>query len=128
MNCVIPNEAKAVTTASPAEARTLVPAVNIHETQDGYVLEAEMPGVSKDGVEVLIEGNGITVLGRRESTVPAGAVWLHRESRPEGFRREFMLDSSIDRTRIQARMDQGVLTVRLPKAEAVRPRKIEVNG
>jgi len=101
------------------------PQVNITETQDGYMLEAEMPGVGKDGLEVLLEGNELTILGRRSAEV-ADAQLLYRESADRDYRRTFQLDPAIDTGRINARMDNGILYLELPKSERVKPRKITV--
>ncbi len=109
------------------ERRYLSPRVNIFETKDAYFLEAEMPGVTKDGLEVLLEGNGLTIVGHRQTSV-AGADLVYRESRPRDFRREFVLDPAIDAGKINARIEQGVLTLVLPKTEKVKPRKITVQG
>lgn len=105
----------------------LTPLANVLETKDAYVLEAELPGVSKDGLEVSVENGELTIVGRRASkTLPGRAVY--RESRSLDFRRTFEIDSSIDAAHIQAKLDQGVLTLTLPKSESVKPRKIAVNG
>jgi len=103
----------------------LHPAVNVVETKDGYILEAEMPGVGKDGLEVLLENNELTIVGHRSSVVE-GAQPLYRESVDRDYRRSFELDPTIDTGKISARMDRGVLTLNLPKAEKVKPRKIAV--
>ena len=103
------------------------PPANILESKDGYVLEAEMPGVSKDGLEVTVENGELTIVGRRTAAQPNGRE-VYRESRHFDFRRSFELDPSIDTTKITAKIDQGVLTLHLPKAEAVKPRKIAVNS
>jgi len=103
------------------------PPANILESKDGYVLEAEMPGVSKDGLEVTVENGELTILGRRTAAQPKGRE-VYRESRQVDFRRSFELDPSIDTAKITAKIDQGVLTLHLPKAEAVKPRKIAVNS
>jgi len=100
--------------------------VNIFETENGYVLEAEMPGVNKDGLEVTLEANSLTLLGHRTDETPQGTL-LYRESKPADFRRVFELDPAIDPAKIRAQMAQGVLTLELPKAEAVKPRKIAVS-
>lgn len=112
--------------AAPARANInyLSPPVHIFDSKDGYVLEAEMPGVNRSGLEVLLEGNELTIVGHRED-MPTGSV-LYRESRPVGFRRAFELDPAIDTERITARMENGVLFLTLPKAEKVKPRKISV--
>jgi HSP20 family protein len=103
----------------------LTPLANILETKDGYVLEAEMPGVGKDGLEVTVENGELTIVGRRAPVESRGRE-LYRESRAFDYRRSFELDPSIDTAKVTAKIDQGVLTLHLPKAEAVRPRKIAV--
>src|SRR5256885_1016361 len=98
------------------------PPVDIHETKDAYVLRAEMPGVRKDGLEITVEGSTLTILGRRGAQRPQGTL-LHRESRDADYRRVFELDPTIDMAKIRARVEQGVVTVELPKAERLKPRK-----
>ena len=102
------------------------PEVNICETKDGYVLQAEMPGVNKDGLEITLEGNEITIVGHRQVEQLNGEP-LFRESREAGYRRVFQLDPAIDTGKVSARMEQGVLTVTLPKSERVKPRQIKVD-
>ena len=111
----------------PEERRFVSPRVNIFENKEGYLLEAEMPGVSKAGVEVLLEGNELTLVGRRQTDVP-NAELVYRESSPWEFRRTFVLDPSSDTSKVNASIEQGVLTVHLPKTEMVKPRKIAVSG
>jgi HSP20 family protein len=101
------------------------PQVNIFETKDGYVLEAEMPGVSKEGLEVTLEGNEMVIVGHRRVESPGGEL-LFRESHNADFRRVFELAPEIDTARISARIDQGVLTLTLPNSEKVKPRRITV--
>jgi HSP20 family protein len=103
----------------------LQPQVNIVENSDGYVLEAEMPGVNKEGLEILLEGNELTIVGHRKFGFE-GAQLLYRESIDRDFRRSFELDPAIDTGRISARMEHGLLYLNLPKAEKVKPRKITV--
>jgi len=103
----------------------IAPRVDIREEKDGYLLQAEMPGVGKQGVEVTVEDRELTIIGRRAES-PEKAELLYRESRPFDYRRTFELDATIDTGRIEAKVDQGVLTLRLPKQEAVKPRKIVV--
>lgn len=102
------------------------PEVNIFETAEGYVLEAEMPGVGKDGLEITVEGNEITITGRRNPESASGDL-LFRERNVSNYRRGFELDPAIDTSRISAKMEAGVLTLTLPKSERVKPRKIAVN-
>lgn len=110
----------------PETQRYITPEVNIHEAQDEYLLEADMPGVSKEGLEVLLESNELTLIGHRQATAPVEGI-LFRESDPCDYRRVFELAPTIDASKITAKMDQGVLTLHLPKAEKVKPRKIEVS-
>ena len=83
-----------------------------------------MPGVPKEGLDISVEGNVLTLVGRRGPS-PAGSS-VYRESRAADFRRVFELDPSIDSGKINARIEQGILTLNLPKAEKVKPRKITV--
>jgi HSP20 family protein len=104
----------------------VAPPASVIERGDGYTLEVEMPGVNKDGLDVSVENNELTIVGRRSLPVVEGTL-IHHESRPENFRRTFELDPSIDANKITARVDQGLVTLTLPKAEHVKPRKIAVS-
>jgi HSP20 family protein len=103
----------------------LTPLANIVESEDGYVLQAEMPGVSRSGLEITVENGDLTILGRRNRYESPG-VLLYGESRGADYRRTFEIDPSINAAGISAKIDQGVLTLHLPKAESVKPRKISV--
>ena len=102
------------------------PEVNIFENKDGYVLEAEMPGVNKEGLEITLEGNELTLVGRRHSEAAPGDS-IFQESHARDYRRVFELDPAIDATKVSAKMEQGILTLTLPKSEKVKPRKIKVD-
>lgn len=104
----------------------VVPEVNIFETKDGYVLEAEMPGVSKDGLAITLEGNEMTLVGHRTREGVSGTA-LFRECSHADFRRVFELDPAIDAGKVSAKLEQGVLTLVLPKSESVKPRRINVD-
>ncbi len=104
----------------------VAPNVNIFETPEGYVLQAEMPGVSKDGLDITVEGTEITITGRRTPETATGQP-LFRESNTADYRRVFELDPAIDTAKVSAKIEQGVLTVTLPKSERVKPRKIQVD-
>lgn len=119
----LPKEPRQV--AREAAPEYVAPEVNIYETTDGYLLQAEMPGVSKEGLEITLEGNEITLVGHRQPEHIPGDV-LFRETRQVDYRRVFELDPAVDTARIVARMDQGVLVLTLPKSEQVKPRKISV--
>ncbi len=106
--------------------RFITPPASVSENGDGYLLELEMPGVNKDGLEISIEKNELSIVGRRSDPAIDGTL-VHRESRPHHYRRSFEIDPSIDSGKINARINQGIVTLTLPKAEAVKPRKITVS-
>lgn len=99
---------------------TWTPPVDIYETKDVYVVRADMPGVTKDGLDITVEGTTLTLIGKR--TLPAQG----ERQRTVEYRRVFELDPIIDYGKVKARIDQGVVTVELPKAEKVKPRKIKI--
>ena len=114
---------------SPANRRYVRPRADITETTNGFVVQVEMPGVNRQGLEVTFENGDLTLLGHRTAPkVSTGSETLYRESRPSDFRRTFELDQSIDAGGITAALDQGLLTLNLPKAEAAKSRRIEISG
>lgn len=104
----------------------VAPPASVTEGGDGYTLEVEMPGVNRQGLDVSVENNELTITGRRSLPVVQGTL-IHHESRPENFRRTFELDPSVDANKIGAKIDQGLVTLTLPKAEHVKPRRITVS-
>ena len=104
----------------------VAPSASVVEAGDRYTLEVEMPGINKEGLEISIENNELTALGHRSLPAVEGTL-IHRESRPENYRRTFELDPSINGDKISAKIDQGVVTLTLPKAEHIKPRKITVS-
>lgn len=130
MNNVIEKEEQCAC-AEPTQVETerdyVQPAINVVSVKDGYVLEAELPGVSKEGLNISLEGNVLTIEGRRQALEVSGAELLYRESRPADFRRVLELDPAIETGKIGAKLEQGILTLTLPKAEAAKPRRISVS-
>jgi HSP20 family protein len=104
----------------------LLPEVNVYETTEGYVLEADMPGVRRDGLEVILEHNELTIVGHRAGH--SFETVHYRETSDGDYRRVFELDPEIDTEKISARVDNGVLTLQLAKREQVKPRRIAVGG
>jgi len=104
----------------------ITPPASVTEITDGYMLEIEMPGVEKDGLDISFQNNELTIIGRRSLPAVEGTL-IHRESRPENFRRVFELDPSIAADKISAKIDQGLVTLTLPKAEHVKPSRITVS-
>jgi HSP20 family protein len=126
MNTLVRENPSGVSNGERSSEQFIAPAATVLENADGYTLEVEMPGVSKENLEMWVENNELTILGRRSMPAVEGTL-LHRESRPENFRRSFELDPSIDAGKISAKIEQGVVTLTLPKAEQVKPRKIKVD-
>ncbi len=124
MSTSTPCDCETVSTGNRIEYSS--PRADLHQDSDGYTLELEMPGVSKSGVEVTVEDGKLTLIGRRTAVETPGRA-LHRESPTTDYRRGFDLDPGIDTEKVTASIDQGLLTVRLAKAEAVKPRRITVN-
>jgi len=103
----------------------IMPPANISATNDEYVIEVEMPGVDKQGLEVTVEGNELTIIGRRKTEIPEGEV-CYCESPLADYRRAFEFGPDVDTSRITAEMEQGVLRLHLPKSERAKPKQIEV--
>jgi HSP20 family protein len=106
-------------------AEYFAPTANLHQDSSGYTLEVEMPGVSKENVQITVEDGRLILAGHRAAGNELGRS-VHRERKAGDYRRVFDLDPSIDVSKIGAQIEQGLLTVHLPKAEAARPRKITV--
>ncbi len=106
---------------------TVRPCYEIKETPEAWGLTAHLPGVNKDGLEVTAEEGLITIRGRRGWKVPSGWTALYRESTDAPFELSLAHDNTIDVSRIHAELKDGVLRVSLPKAEAIKPRKIAVS-
>ncbi|MDX1388747.1 MAG: Hsp20/alpha crystallin family protein [Acidobacteriota bacterium] len=102
------------------------PAVDIFETENAITVLADMPGVKTEGLNIDLHQNVLTIEGRVASPVAKNESVLMREYETGGFRREFRLTNLIDQNKIDATLSDGVLRLTLPKAEAARPRKIEV--
>lgn len=106
-------------------ARTLAPPVDIFEVNDGLVVVADLPGVAKDSVDVRVDNGMLTIQGQAKSQAPGEA--LLSEFRLVNYYRQFRLNEEVDQEKIKAEMKHGVLTLQLPKAEHVKPKRIPVN-
>lgn len=109
-------------------AAVYMPATDIYETDGHVVLVADMPGVAPDGVDIGLERRVLTIRGRMPAESHDRYRRIHAEYGEGDFERVFTLSEEIDRDRIEASHRSGVLTLKMPKAESAKPRKIEVKA
>ncbi len=108
---------------------TWAPAVDIFEKGDDLVLRAEVPGVSREEIEVSVEDNRLVIQGERKREQDLSEDNAYRLERSVGsFLRSFVLPKTVDATKIQASYTNGVLEVRLPKADVAKPRRIAIQA
>ncbi len=105
----------------------LRPAVDIYEEVAGITVKADLPGVSRDRLDVQVDGNSLTIEGQAAIEMPEGMEALHADVNATRYRRSFTLSNELDVNNISADMKHGELTLRLPKRAEVQPRKIEVS-
>ena len=115
-----------VAVQAPAKEARLVPAVDIFEDQAGLTLLADLPGVPKDGLNVRVDGDTLTIEGEMRLDFPGSMEADYAEVRAGGFRRSFTLSRDLDAAKSESKLDSGVLRLRIPKAEHAQRRKIEV--
>jgi HSP20 family protein len=104
----------------------LRPPVNVFEDADGITLEADMPGVSKDRLQLKVDRDSLLIEGDIHFDMPEGMEALHADVRATRYSRSFALSRELDAEGIDASLKDGVLTLRVPKRAEVRPRKINV--
>ena len=113
----------------PAADLPLAPAVDVEETDEAIYVHAEMPGVEPEDVDVSIRDNVLTLRGEKHHDEPDKPENYHRIERRWGsFSRELALPADVDTSRVEAKAHNGVLTITLPKAEAVKPKRIEIKA
>ena len=104
-----------------------IPSVDVFEAENEIVLRAELPGLSEEDVEITLENGRLTVKGEKKlEKEDVEGEYRRLESRHGSFFRSFAVPNTIDRERIEATFEKGVLQVSLPKAEAAKPQRIEV--
>ena len=105
------------------------PPVDIYETDDALILQAELPGVSKDEVSIEIHRNTLMLRGERKPEAVVKEEHYHRTERAYGpFQRSFALPTMVDQEKVQATSRDGVLELRLPKLEAAKPKRIAIQS
>jgi HSP20 family protein len=104
------------------------PAVNLWETEGELQAEVELPGVKQDDLDILVVGGELTIKGQR-GPAPNSSQAFHRRERTSGsFQRTIRLPVDVDSSKVEATLSDGILQVKLPKAEAAKPRKIPVQA
>ena len=104
-----------------------IPAMDVVEEKDGYLVRADLPGLTKDDVNVSLQDNYLTIKGDRKHEVETKDANYYRHERVSGsFTRTIELPTSVDAKRIDAHFKDGVLAVHLPKTEEAKPKQIEV--
>ena len=108
--------------------RNWIPPVDIQETADGYKLLAELPGLTKDDINITLENNVLRLTGERKFEKDVKKESFHRVERTYGtFSRAFALPQQVNAEGVQAGFENGVLTILVPKAEQAKPRKISIS-
>ncbi len=109
------------------ESRFIEPRVNIYEEEERIVLQAELPGVNRENLDIDIDGDRLTITGRR-SPEAQGISMVYGERYPYDFRRTFVLGNVIDREKVNATLKDGVLELILGKVAKPKARKIEIKA
>ena len=124
---VASQESAGVEKTARERAPVLIPAVDIFEDAQQITVQAEMPGVSKDTLNVQADRNELLIEGDMQIDMPMGMAALYADLQTTKYRRTFVLSGELETERIEATLRDGLLTVRIPKLVAFRTRKIKVN-
>ncbi len=108
--------------------RAIRPPVDIFEDESGITVQADMPGVSKDRLQIQIEGDNLSFTGNVDIQVSEGMDALYADIRSTAYRRSFSLSRELDAEHCEAQLNNGVLTLRIPRRKEHKPRKIEVQA
>lgn len=134
LNQIVPRLSRSLTRPQSADGAaatqaelTVKPAYELTENKEAWGLTAHLPGVTKEGLELTAEEGRVTIRGRRAWAKPEGWTAVYRESVDAPYELVLEHDNTVDADKIHAELKEGVLRVSLPKAEAVKPRKITVN-
>ena len=113
---------------APDDLAALLPPVDISEDGEGITLKADLPGVARENLAISVEGDTLTIEGRVRLGEAAKMRSVYAEVSVDRYKRSFMLSRDLDTTRIDAQMRSGVLTLKVPKREQAKPRRIEVRA
>jgi HSP20 family protein len=108
------------------QEQAILPAVDIFENESGITVQADMPGVSRDRLEVHIDSDTLAIEGLADIPMPEAMDAIYADIRSKRYQRSFSLSRELDAERIEASLKDGVLTLHIPRREEHKPRRIEV--
>ena len=123
--CASAGVSRSVRASLPAMS---IPAISITASDTSLVIEADVPGMALEDLEIMLHGDELTIRGERRFSEPDGSTVLRQERRSGTFERTFTLPAEVDTQNARASLDLGVLTVVLPKTQAARPRRLDITG
>ena len=113
---------------TPEAPQLWAPVVDVNESDNEIVLQAELPGMKKDDIDIQLTGDTLTLRGERKQKAAQRGEHFHRIERQYGaWQRNFQIEVPIDAERVSASYEEGVLTLRLPKREEIKPRQIAID-
>jgi HSP20 family protein len=115
-NSVVKNESE----------KEFIPYVDISETVDSYILNADMPGVSKENLDITLDNNTLIISGKVDNKT--GDSYEYQEFELRNYKRSFVVNEEMNTKDIDAKLENGVLTLHIPKSEKTKPRKIEIKA
>ena len=130
MNEIARNEGRTSTLQRPGNGTVdgyVSPRSTVYQSPDAVILELEMPGVTKDGLEITVENDELTITGRRNRPADEGFEIVHQERLLAPYHRTYILSERIDTANIGAGFENGVLRMTLPKSAEAKPRKIQID-
>lgn len=104
----------------------VAPHVAVSETEKDFLLQADMPGLTKEDIHVSLDRNELVISGTRKEEVPKGYAAVYQERAPLSYRRTFTVNTEINQEDMKATYENGVLSLTLPKSERVKPKKVTV--
>jgi len=126
MNSMFHNFDRTYSTGQGWSTAEIYPRTNLSDTGDNLELIAEVPGVSKEAMNVKIQGNYLEISGSRKSDNPEGYKVHRTEREVASFSRSFTLPYEVDAAKVEATLKDGLLKMTLPKAESAKPRQINI--
>ena len=112
--------------SATAASNAVLPPVDVFEDESGITLLADLPGVSRDGLHVHVENEMLVIEGTAELAAPEAMEAVYAEAHSPNFARRFTLSRELDAAKVEASMKDGVLKLHIPKAEAAKPHRIQV--